>query len=105
MIRENIPENKTLVTFRYQISSILYYYSRGKITSLCFDRRFVNSEIGTKDAHNWVMIDFFPAKTATEIALNICNNSIVRIPLVISENMNIIRRIDVIYCDNKEINN
>ncbi len=100
MIRENIPENRTLVTFRYQISSILYYYSNKEITSLCLDRRFVSSQIGLRDAEEWIMIDFFPAKTAGDIAFNICPDRTIRIPLVISENMNIIRRIDIIYCGN-----
>lgn len=99
LIRENIPPNRTVVTFRYQLSSILYYYSQEKISSLCLDRRFVRSEIGLKEAEDWVMIDFFPARTATDIALNICPERMIRIPLVISENMNIIRRIDIIYCD------
>ncbi len=98
LIQENLPAGRTVVTFRYQISSILYYYSNKKITSICLDKRFVNSEIGIMGAGDWVMIDFFPAKTATDIALNICPESISRIPLVISENINIIRRVDIIYC-------
>lgn len=102
MITENIPQERTLVTFRYQLSSVLYFYSNKKITSLCMDKRFVTKEIGLKEADKWVMIDFFPAKIATDIVLNICPDRIVRIPLVISENMNIIRRVDIIYCGNLE---
>ncbi len=96
LVADNIPKGRTIVTFRYQLASVLYYYNN--ITSLCLDRRFVNSEIGIMGAKDWAMIDFFPAKTATDIALNLCPDATVRIPLVISENMNIIRRIDIIYC-------
>ncbi|MGC8926908.1 MAG: ArnT family glycosyltransferase [Myxococcota bacterium] len=98
LIQQSLPPDRTVVTFRYQISSELYYYSRRKITSLCLDRRFINAEIGLSEAKNWVMVDFFPAKTANDITLNICPDSTIRIPLVISKNLNIIRRIDVIYC-------
>ena len=99
MIIQNLPQNKRVVTFRYQLSSILYYYSERRITSICLDRRFVKGEIGLMEAKDWVMIDFFPAKTAYEIALNVCHSQIKRIPLVISENLNIIRRVDIIYCE------
>lgn len=98
LIQQNLPPDRQVVTFRYQISSELYFYSKQKITSLCLDRRFINSEIGLSDAKNWVMVDFFPAKTANDITLNICPDSTIRIPLVISRNLNIIRRVDIIYC-------
>ena len=99
MIIQNLPPEKKVVTFRYQLSSILYYYSNRKITSICLDRRFINGEIGLMEAKDWVMVDFFPAKTAYEVALNVCQTQIKRIPLVISENINIIRRVDIIYCE------
>ncbi|MCX7959343.1 MAG: glycosyltransferase family 39 protein [Deltaproteobacteria bacterium] len=102
MIKDNLPENRTIVTFRYQLSSVLYYYSNKKLTSLCLDKRFVKGEIGLSEASDWVMVDFFPAKTAGDIALNICPDRTIRIPLVISKNLNIIRRIDIIYCSKNE---
>lgn len=98
LIRDNLPQNRTIVAFRYQICSELYYYSKGEIRPLCLDRRFIDQEIGLSDATNWAMVDIFPAESASEIILNICPESSIRIPLVISENLNIIRRVDILYC-------
>ncbi len=98
LIKDNLPENKTVVTFKYQLSAELYYYSNREIRSICLDRRFINQEIGLLEAKNWVMVDFFPAKSATDIILNICPENSARIPLVISENLNIMRRVDILYC-------
>lgn len=98
LIRENLPQNRTVVAFRYQICSELYYYSKGEIMPLCLDRRFIDQEIRLSDATSWAMVDLFPAKSALEIILNICPESSIRIPLVISENLNILRRVDILYC-------
>lgn len=98
LIRENLPQNRTVVAFRYQICSELYYYSKREIMPLCLDRRFIDQEIRLSDATSWAMVDLFPAKSALEIILNICPESSIRIPLVISENLNILRRVDILYC-------
>lgn len=97
-----VPDAKSRLptTFSYRIAAELYYYSEGRLQSLCLDRRFYKGDdMPLAGAERWIAIEQFPAKKADAAMKLMCKNGYQRHGALASLRADPLRRLDLFWCD------